>query len=176
MAFLCQDTFSAEKRARVDPSQNPSLTPKTELNSLIGKIAKKAPAHDFALGLLRKLAWLLLTLRSCRKVRQCTWPTRSWAAISEFYLMEFSKNDSLCGTWRKYQMYFWRLLHIVLYGNEQNKELAQYSLWQCKTEDRTLLSGWIAANLLSELVHLVMDTMDLVGKKYNIGTFSFSAV
>ncbi len=146
-SFACQDAFAAEKRARVDPSQNPSLTPKTELNSLIGKIAKKAPALTwfrltwgscsfifqvlsfiFCLGLQRKLAWLLLTLRSCRKVRPCTWPTGSWAAISEFYLMDFAKNDSACGTWRKYQMYFWCLLHTVLYsvGMTKKEQLAQY--------------------------------------------------
>jgi len=73
-----EDTFSAEKRARVDPSQNPSLTPKTELNSLIGKIAKKVLQKGETVYVANKIGhFYQATVQSAALPDE--WASRAWA-------------------------------------------------------------------------------------------------
>ena len=78
--FLMEET--AEKRARLESGDNPALTHKTELNSLIGKITKKAAWLD--------KCWSREDLqtrnhghlsRSCRRARQFIHVTRPSAAF-----------------------------------------------------------------------------------------------
>eukprot|EP00438_Fugacium_kawagutii_P005112 Skav212223 [mRNA] locus=scaffold862:168305:171910:- [translate_table: standard] len=101
-----------EKRARVDPSQNPAITPKTELNSLIGKIAKKVLAKGETLYLANKILGNALKVHFTRigTMFQATvqsaalpdeWASRAWAGESA---AEQALKDEPAGAIRHYSV------------------------------------------------------------------------
>lgn len=73
-----EDSFVVEKNPRVDPALNPAITPKTELNSLIGKISKKVLQKGETLYVANKIGSLYqATVQSAALPDE--WASRAWA-------------------------------------------------------------------------------------------------
>lgn len=73
-----EDGFLAEKKPRIDPALNPAITPKTELNSLIGKISKKVLQKGETLYVANKIGSLYqATVQSAALPDE--WASRAWA-------------------------------------------------------------------------------------------------
>lgn len=73
-----EDSFVVEKKPRVDPALNPAITPKTELNSLIGKISKKVLQKGETLYVANKIGSLYqATVQSAALPDE--WASRAWA-------------------------------------------------------------------------------------------------
>jgi len=73
-----EDAFSTEKKAKIDPTMNPAITPKTELNALIGKISKKVLAKGETLYVANKIgSHYQATVQSAALPDE--WASRAWA-------------------------------------------------------------------------------------------------